>query len=127
MDDNQQQIFAALHSVADEIVTKIEGDLSAAHADINGALDQLRDTNNQLDELRITNRNLSAEMAKLQVTCRSLEDERNFLRGQNSELSATNRKLTAALQTSQDNLSRAQREVDNLRTCLTQIQRFLAG
>lgn len=127
MDENQSEIFNELHRVAEEIVGKIQSDLGAAHSDINGALDELRSVNKQLDELRNINKNLSAELAKSQEARRNLEDNQNFLRDQNYTLTANNRKLAEALQETQTELSKARREVTDLRNRLTQVQRFLAG
>ena len=107
MDDTQQaQIFNTLHTLANEITARIQNDLNAKLDDLQGVREEL---NRTLDQLHEKDKQI-AELLK-----------------RNAELSASNMKLTAALQTSQDNLSRARREVDNLRTCLTQIQRFLAG
>lgn len=127
MEENQSAIFNELHRVAEEIVGKIQSDLGTAHSDINSALDELRDMNAKINDLQITNRNLSAELAKSQEARRHLEDNQNFLRDQNYTLTANNRKLAEALQETQAELSKARREINDMRNRFTQIQRFLAG
>ena len=128
MDDTQQAtIFNELHTVAHNIISKIENDLHTTHADINEQLDRLHEVNKQLDDLQITNRNLSAELGKYQEACRILEGERNFLREQNSDLTAINIKLLETLHDTQDELLRTKAAVTNLSNRLSQIQKFLAG
>lgn len=128
MDDTQQAtIFNELHTVAHNIISKIENDMHTTHADINEQLDRLHEVNKQLDDLQITNRNLSAELGKSQEACRILEGERNFLREQNSDLTAINIKLLETLHDTQDELLRTKAAVTNLSNRLSQIQKFLAG
>ena len=106
MDDNQQQvIFNQLHTLANEIAARIKNDLDAKIEELQGVraerdrtLDQLHEKDKQLADLS----------------------------DRNAELTASNKTLSAALQTSQYNLLQAKMEIKNLRDKLSQIQ-SLAG